>query len=110
MPLTRRQKRQAQQFRNDAKAVMSTPEGRRFIAAILGMTGLMAPAPATPHGEVSVVAEGRRRVGLELVGHLCEIDPYAFATITRQAVDDQLRLGAAADDPSENAEDDEGHL
>jgi hypothetical protein len=81
--LTRRQRRQQQQARNDMAKVLAEPAGRRVLMRLIDATGVFAHIPT---GEMAERVIGRREVGLGLVEQIEQAAPGTFANLQLEAV------------------------
>ncbi len=79
-PRQRRKKTKADQARDDLKAVLALPEGRRFIRRVLEKTAPFSSSFSPDAGEMAF-REGHRNVGLILVAMLAEADAQALAAL-----------------------------
>jgi len=82
-------KREARQRRdreiNDMQRVLKLPEGRRFVWRILSQCGIFH-ASFTQNSMQSSFNEGRRDIGLGLLGDLNEADVFAYAKMQQEYV------------------------
>lgn len=78
--LSRKQKRQMQEARNDMRELLALPAGRRFLTNLLDGCGVLSANPS-----LSGVAEGRRSVGLSVIDAMRAVDPQAFAKLMLEA-------------------------
>lgn len=98
-----------EQEHNDLRAVMSTPQGRRFVWRLLEHAGLFGPSYASDHG-ATAYNEGRRSIAIGLLTRVQTeaTDLYVTALteqITQQRATADLRAAAAAEavaNPQEN--------
>ncbi len=84
-----------------AKRVLSTPEGRAFVADILERAGLERTV-FDEHGSRMYFNEGRRNFGLELKAFALEADEQAFELLERERRE-RVRLEAKSIDAQEVA-------
>lgn len=81
---------QAEQATNDLRAVMGTPEGRRFMWGLLGETGLYR---SSYHPSALIhFNEGQRSIGLSLLGRITADCPELYLTMQGEAIDAQRKL------------------
>lgn len=76
-------------FVSDLQWVMSSPRGRRFMAWLLGFTGIRRSS-FNNSGSVTAFNEGQRNVGLAIEGHLLEHCHGSYLTL----LDEQQKLKA----------------
>jgi hypothetical protein len=79
-PNQRRKKTKADEARDDLRAVVALPEGRRVLRRLLEKT---APFASSFDSDPAVMAfrEGHRNVGLILISMLAEMDGQALAAL-----------------------------
>lgn len=75
-----RDRRLALRRDNDIAKALSTPEGRRLVWAVLEM-GRVFQLSFTGNSE-TYLNEGRRAVGLEMLGRVIAVKPEAFTQMT----------------------------
>lgn len=98
---------QAEQATNDLRAVMGTPEGRRFMWALLGECGLFR---SSYHPSALIhFNEGQRSIGLSLMARITGECPDLYLTMQGEAIDDQRKLAErmAVDNLNEDADNDD---
>lgn len=66
---TEKQQERRSQMKTDLAWVMSTRQGRRFVQRLLDKCGVELPV-FNPNGSTMTHAEGRRSIGIELLGEL----------------------------------------
>ncbi len=69
------------QDREDLRAMLSAPEGRRVLRRILGATSFIAPSYAPGDALATAYNEGLRAVGLWLFGEIENTAPGEFARL-----------------------------
>ncbi len=99
-------RRQALQHKRDLAAVLSTPEGRRFIWRVIdAMSGAFGPSYDT-HGGNMARNEGRRSVGLQLMKECMAQCPDLYVKMLGERVDEdktfQLLVNACEEDGDDN--------
>jgi hypothetical protein len=77
-PRQRGKKNKGDDARDDLKAVLALPEGRRFIRRVLEKTAPFSSS-FSADGMAMAFREGHRNVGLILVAMLAEADPVVLA-------------------------------
>lgn len=81
---------QVEQATNDLRAVMGTPEGRRFVWGLLGECGLYR---SSYHPSALIhFNEGQRSIGLALLARLNDHCPDQYLTMQGEAIDAQRKL------------------
>ena len=81
------------QANDDTRAVLSTPAGRRYVWRLLGKCGVFRQD--SPHGSTGEVLfqsgqeAGRRKIGLELMAEIQQVDPSLYATMAKEAVEEE---------------------
>ncbi len=73
----------AQQRRNDLRTVLSTESGRRFIWGVIQRCGVFQGASSLEPMNISY-SEGRRSVGLFLLGDVMAFHPDLFLTMQKE--------------------------
>lgn len=85
--MTTLEKKRMQRDDNDLKGVMGSPSGRRFVWALLAQCGVFAGSYAEqPLG--MAFNEGRRSIGLALMGRVLARTPDLFLTMQKENIDD----------------------
>lgn len=82
--LSRQQKREMRQLKEDIGHVLDDPRGRRVLMWVLNLTGLYNPS-FTGNSE-TFFREGKRSVGLHIVQELSAVRPMAYADLLRESV------------------------
>ena len=82
---------QAHQAREDLRAVLSTPEGRRFAWSILSACGVYARS-FTGEPLSSAFNEGRRSVGIEILERIEAQAPGSYQTMLKESLDEAQRV------------------
>lgn len=81
---------QVEQAANDLRAVMGTPEGRRFMWGLLGECGLYR---SSYHPSALIhFNEGQRSIGLSLLGRITADCPDQYLTMQGEAIEAQRKL------------------
>lgn len=86
---SRRQKRELRQLNEDISSVLGTPEGRRVFVWFLGLTGIYTPSFGVSDG-ATAFREGKRAVGLSVIGQLQSVDPMGYVNLLRDAIAQEL--------------------
>jgi hypothetical protein len=86
-----RERKQTQRLKrinelDDIRAVLSTPQGRRVVWRILGMTHLYKES--FTGNSTTFYNEGQRSIGLQLLGELTAADPLAYVKLQQENADD----------------------
>ena len=76
-----RDKRLNERDENDLRAVLRTPEGRRFVWGVLADSGTFQPS-YTGEAASTNFNEGKRSVGLKLFKRLLEVKPETYLQMT----------------------------
>jgi hypothetical protein len=103
--MTPEQKLEIRQQEEDLRAVLATPQGERVLWRILSKTAPFQPTFARSDRE-SAFAEGRRNLGLWLIGELQRVGPDVFPGMLlrhAEAVSLSATNQAEADKDSEHA-------
>lgn len=95
----RREKRKAAQADDDLRAILSEPEGRRFVWRLLGFTGIFRTS-FTGNSE-TFFNEGKRIVGLTVFADAHRVCPDLYAVMSKEAA-----LQEAEEDREEQEETD----
>jgi hypothetical protein len=82
------------QDKHDLGAVLRTKEGRRFIRRLLTEARLYEFSPAGLDPQAVLYRAAQRDFGLLIIAMVAEVDPRAFALLTREAAEDAERLQA----------------
>lgn len=83
--LTDAQKRARQKDINDVRAILKTPEGRRYLRKLLGKCGIFRSS-FTPNSNLTAFNEGKRDIGLEVLIEINEADGSAFAQMQNEYI------------------------
>jgi phage baseplate assembly protein W len=75
-------------------SVLRTTEGRRFIRRLLTEARLYEFSPRGLDPQAMVYRAAQRDFGLLVVAMIADVDPRAFANLTREAAEDAERLKA----------------
>ncbi|BCS54773.1 hypothetical protein [Geobacter sp. SVR] len=76
---------------DDMKAVMSTPEGRRFIWRQLGEAGVFRPSFVAGSPDTTSFNEGSRNCGLLLLAEIMSEAPENFLIMQKEAIENERR-------------------
>jgi hypothetical protein len=74
--------------REDVLWLLSTAQGRRFLFRILSTSGIWLPAYGTEDRHLAY-GEGRRSLGLEVLGWINQVDPRGFLKVLEQDLQSQ---------------------
>lgn len=92
--LSRRQRRDMMQLRDDLRSALGDPAMRRVLVWVLQLTGVYAPSYTG--GDGTYYREGKRSVGLQLIAGLTDVDPMAYVELLRDTVAQQQDRAATA--------------
>lgn len=84
-----REKLRADQIKADARTVMETPAGRRFVWWVMQDCGVFTSS-VDPSGSAVYFKEGRRSVGLDLTKRLAAMHPELYREMWRELVVAQM--------------------
>jgi hypothetical protein len=87
---SRRKSAALRQADNDMKATLQSPAGRRVLMRLIDETGVFLRS-FTGDTE-TFFREGRRSVGLDLIGAIERVDAGAFATLQQEALALRMQL------------------
>lgn len=74
--------------KEDLRVVMSTPQGRRFLWAVMAKCGILSTtAVESPH--FTYFNEGRRSVGTDIFTRIHEVSPDAYIQMVRESQEDK---------------------
>jgi CRP-like cAMP-binding protein len=82
------------QDRQALSSVLRTMEGRRFIRRLLEEAGLYEFAPDGLAPQSVLYKAAQRDFGLSIIAMVNDVDPRAFANLTREAAEDAVREAA----------------
>lgn len=87
----------------DARAVLATEQGRRFLWWLLGEAGTHSISYVRGDAYETAFREGQRNTGIMLEARINAADPLALLTMQREALEDAARrrrtaAGEAADE------------
>lgn len=94
----------ARQRDDDARAVLSTVQGRRFLWRLVMGTANVMGQSFSGDAANTAFAEGRRAVGIDVVAELQRVDPRAYLAMVTEAanwVARQLEAEAAEPKPAD---------
>lgn len=84
----------------DLKAVLGTPQGRRFIWRLLGQAGIFRPSFVAGSPDTTAFNDGARNQGLNLMAEVMSEAPKQFLTMQQEAMaDEQKRRDEDSADP-----------
>jgi hypothetical protein len=94
------------QREDDMRAVLETGAGRRVLWRMLEHAGIYQTTFAQDSERLSALLEGKRRVGLWLIGEIATADPMAYANLLRDSAQEQIKAEAVLKMRTEQAEKD----
>jgi hypothetical protein len=83
-----RRKRLAERQHSDLRKVLGGPEGRRFVWRLMSEAGVFRSS-FTGNSE-TFFREGKRNIGLMILGDVMVAQPDSFTVMQREAVNDKL--------------------
>jgi hypothetical protein len=98
-----------QQEQDDTKAVMATPEGRRFIWKILGDCGTFRVPFVAGAPDVTAFNAGAQNFGLSLLGQIMTVVPESFLTMQKEAMNDE-QARKTTDSDTRRGDSDDGRI
>lgn len=83
---------------SDARAVLATEQGRRFLWWLLGQAGTYGLSYVRGDERETTFREGQRNVGIVLEVRIAAADPEALLVMQREALEDAARRRRTAAD------------
>lgn len=87
--MSRSERRAKKELMDRARRALGNEDTRYLMRWVLEQTGMFKPA--FTGNSTTFFNEGRREVGLEIVGLLNEIDPYEFVRLMKDGADEIVR-------------------
>lgn len=97
----RRAREDQQRLEGDLRAVMSMPQGRRFVWWLIDAVGGTFSPSYAEDGLNTAYNEGRRAVGIGLMTEVQRVVPESYLTMLREAVELQVKRDKAEDEDEE---------